>query len=239
MRLITTVLWLFVAAALSQPCRATYVYIDAYRSGLTMVGTGTTDTNYVMGGQHTAYAKVTVISPSNRSLSNQMSAANRVTTWVYLPLDGEDGLFTAKNEAKEWCPVVRTFFNAALVTDTLEVPAFTYMVSATWSQLSIPVKSGSADLILMAMKSHNCSATQIQLQATFASGDQGLGFEPRGVLGSPSYVGYVATQRFTVATTNGNSVSGSISGVGNILTHFGCPAIGTPVKVATPDLLVR
>ncbi len=85
--------WLMFSAAGGRALHATVVYVSMSQSYPQMVGSGTTDSEYVMQGIHTAYATVTVYSPT-RQVTNVTSALNRTTTYTYLDMNGEDGYFS-------------------------------------------------------------------------------------------------------------------------------------------------
>jgi hypothetical protein len=93
------------AALAGNAAAQTSVYVNAYLSWPNVVATGTTDTHYAMAGQHTAYATVTARSPSGRSATVTGFQANLVSAISILPVNAEDGTYTATNEGKEWCPI--------------------------------------------------------------------------------------------------------------------------------------
>lgn len=229
-----------IAACLSVPLSATtYVYADTTVSGTYVVGIGTTDTNYAMSGQHTAYATVTVTSPTNRTSTTVGSALNRVTAYDYLPMLPDDGVFSILNVAKEWCPAVHVFIFDGNASDTNTISPYVYLSSVSWSKSSIGRKLDVADLIITAGKSNGCHDTTVSLQANFSSATPGLLFAPATGQTEASFTGNTAVGRITTGTTDDNPTAGNIQGDGLLTGLPTCAKEGGLVKTASPNLTVN
>ena len=192
-----------------------------------------------MRGQHIAYARVTVRSPSGRSLTQEFSDSNRVTTYTYFPFYPEDGTFTIENVAREYCPVVHMYFSDGTQTTTKPIDPYVYLSTVTWSKATVNRQSVGADLIVSVTKSIGCTATSVQLQANFYTTTTGLKFGPAFNEGPVAFVLQTAQKAFTVITDSGNTTAGIIQGDGLITTNGGCNLQGVAAKTATPYLTVN
>lgn len=83
----------------------TIVYVDVAVDYPNVVATGTTDTNYAMAGRHTAYATVTVRSPSGRLSTVTVFHGDAVTGSTLLSISNEYGNWLATNHGTEYCPL--------------------------------------------------------------------------------------------------------------------------------------
>jgi hypothetical protein len=138
-----------VLVVFSRPALAGSAYVSIVGIWPDIIGVGVTDSDYAMNNSHTAYATVTVTSPSGRRATNTGSDLGSVTVYTSLPLLGEEGYISARNVSEEYCPAVgRTFPNWtpedgtyvprwAVVTQWLTEGAFQDAVTE-WSYVSGP-----------------------------------------------------------------------------------------------------
>ncbi len=157
----------FVAALLAAfataavPARAQYstYYVTMAVDGPDMVVEGITDTNYYMGGIHTAYATVRVRRPTGAESVLSAFESPRVRTIIRVPIDDDDGLWSATNEAWDWCPIglVSTWFGLAYAEQ--EVPSFVKLVRAQFTPSTIYRSNAQTTLGVDLVTSRNCNGT--------------------------------------------------------------------------------
>jgi hypothetical protein len=203
----------------------TYVYRSFSMSWPWGVGTGITDTNYAMNGQHTAYVTVTVKSPSGRSATNSASALNRVTQSAYIDLSGEDGWFGVWNEAKEWCPVAHMFYYYHdLGGGGGPVDPYVYISSVSADPPSIARRSETSAVSVVAGKSSSCRDGSVSLQVNTHGSPGDLQFQPPSP--NPTDAAflpgtYTARATFNVMSGALNNTAGTIS-VDGLINSSGC-----------------
>lgn len=119
--------------------------VNLARDGDYMISTAVTDTNYAMGGQHTAYATLTTRSPRlGRVQTLQAFQAPYVSVTDWMSIGLEDGTWTAENEPKEWCPVGLVYYTYPLAASYADVPKWVRLldIPKTWT----PEKIGPGQL---------------------------------------------------------------------------------------------
>jgi hypothetical protein len=230
--------WLMFSAVGGRALHATVVYVSMSQSYPQMIGSGTTDSEYVMQGIHTAYATVTVYGPNGRQATNVTSYANRTTTYTYLDMAGDDGYFSVSNVAREYCPAVMVTYSDGTQSTGTNVSPYVYMSSASWTKNPIQKQLGDSKLKVVAGKSPSCNATSISLYPNIYANTPGLLFHYTTVPAEATFEARTATAEFSVSTDSGNPTGGTLHGDGGINSQP-CPLNGPGTKAATPDLTVN
>ena len=201
-----------VLALSGMPLKATtYLYSSTTYGSGRVIGTGTTDTNYTMNGQHTAYANVTVRSPSGRSVTVSGSHLNAVTVTAYLDLAGEDGTFWTTNAGSEYCPVAKASWSDGTIDSQYGVTPYVYISNVTANPTSVARQSGSSTVTVNVGKSFGCGASSVRIDANTSSAPATLQFlVPNPSNATPDFANNVATATFRTSSMGTNTVAGSI-----------------------------
>ncbi len=219
-KLISVLMLLF---AYSHAANAGIAYATMGFSWPYAIGSGTTDSDYEMGGIHTGYATVTVRSPSGRSAVNAGNNIGSVTVYTYLNLSGESGYFTSTNEAREFCPVVGVSFSDGNPSQGTSIPPYVYVSSVSFSPTSMHVSNGTSTFTVTVGKSNTCTASSANIQANFSSANSQMSFtRPNPNYGDETFVNSIAQKSFTVTTSLDNHASGSIQGDGLVNSAGTC-----------------
>jgi hypothetical protein len=226
---------------------ATIVSSYAVQDGASVRGVAITDCQYAMGGSHTAYATVTVTSPSVRTAANSAQQLNYVSVYAWLPIIPEDGTFTVTNYARVWCPYANAFILAQLTSGTpTQILPYIFLSSVAWSPASIGMHGGTggtATLTVTVTRSPGCQMTKVDVAESIypAPSDMMLDLPP-STKATPNFSGTYASQGFVVSTDANNLKTGSIHGDGMIPdgTYDCAPLSGKPMAIAaSPDVTVH
>lgn len=133
-------------------------YVTATEDMGNIVAAAVTDTNYYMGGIHTAYATARIVSPGGRSTQVTRFQQNSVTANAMLSIAQEDGTFTAYNwYPQEYCPVGLVYYALAQALDTKNMQKWIAIQDTTVSSTTIPKQDGKVDYTVRVLTSTNCS----------------------------------------------------------------------------------
>jgi hypothetical protein len=221
--------WLPVALGVlsGQLLKAGTVYVDIAENWPYMVGVGITSSDYAMSGTHTAYATVTVTSPSGRSATNTGSEIGSVTVYTYLSLGDEDGNFTAANEGREYCPVVGVSFSDGTQYTGTAIPPYMYVSGASVTPASLRRQGDdSGRFRVEAAKSPNCTASSVDLAVIIFPNPSDLQVDrPAQDHVLASFVYNAASATFSFGTMNTNTKPGTIR-LDGIINNPGCDLKG-------------
>jgi hypothetical protein len=202
-----------------------------------MVVTATTDAQYVMGGRHTARAKVTFTSPSGRSMTRTATNNNSVTVSLSMFLDGEDGLWTATNVGDEYCPVILAWLPAITAMANNQVTPFAYLVGVTVDKAAISKQADFTTAHVTVAKSLTCGAGEATVQMLFIPNPSELTLDPSTdqVPGKTLPFGanvFFVKGDWKVKTAANNPTAGTIDASGALI-QVGCKTEGSLKETKT------
>ncbi len=187
-----------------------------------IVATAVTDTNYYMGGIHTAYATARIVSPAGRIAQVTQFQQNSVTAHAMLSIAQEDGVFTAYNyQPQEYCPVGQIYYALSQTLDTDNLPKWIGIKNTTVSKTAMDRQEDKVDYTVEVVTSTNCegNVTVISHLGKIPSNIQALiskngeaGGSASSITDTKQFVG--GTQgnfEFDVKTQLGNQQNGTLS----------------------------
>ncbi len=227
-----------VLVVFSRPALAGSAYVSFAGWWPDIIGVGVTDSDYAMNNSHTAYATVTVTSPSGRTATNTGSDLGSVTVYTYLPLLGEDGYISARNVSEEYCPAVgRTFPNDPPPETGGNIDPYVFLSSVTAAPAEIERSGGDggkSTIVVSAGKSPDCPMSSVSLAVSLHQVPSELKWIPPTATQVPvAFIGNTANQGFIVATSELNTTPGTIFADGMIYGATSCNLMGPANKQAT------
>ncbi len=155
-----------VASALLAPAAAQNAsyFVDIVEDGTSMAAIAVTDTNYAMAGNHTAYATLTLRSPTGRSQTLTAFQAPYVTVQLIMPIDIDDGYWIATNEPSEWCPVGNVYYYYPQEAEGRTVNPFVELLPVgPWNPSTVDAGSSSSLSATVQSSRNAAQNTQVQL----------------------------------------------------------------------------
>lgn len=191
--------------------QGTVYYVSTSQSGDYVWVSGVTDTEYAMGGIHTAYATVAIESPTGRQTSNSSSAMRYTTADSFMPINNEDGLYTGTNTPEEYCPVANTTWSLSQSQQQTTIKPWVKLVQSVFVPSQIEYQSKTTQLRVDVETSLGCAGavtvayiltppTDMQLTAYNGSGTALISGNSRAQI------------QFGTGTSNTNNVTGTVNG---------------------------
>ncbi|MGJ5818870.1 hypothetical protein [Paludibaculum fermentans] len=196
-----------------QILKAGTAYSDIAESWPNVIGIGVTDSDYEMANSHTAYATVTITSPSGRTITSTGSNLGSVTVYAYLDLAGESGTYSVLNVAREFCPAVGVSFSDGQSGTATVITAFVWIDSVTFTPSVVAQKNGKSEFKAVVARSSTCGAASVDIDANIyplTTNLKMLPVDPNHL--SKPFTDRLATFIFKVETAAENETGGSIQG---------------------------
>lgn len=205
-------------------------YADIAESWPYVIGVGVTDSDYAMANSHTAYATVTVASPSGRSVTSSGNALGSVTVFAYINLAGESGTFSVLNDAREFCPAVGVSFSDGQASTATVIDPYVYVDKVTFSPPGVQRADSLSNFSVAVVRSTTCTSATVSVFAGAYSMTPQLVIsypEPHTGSGTFSPLGS-ATVVFRIGSAASNTTGGTITASGGIDSAGTCKMNGSP-----------